>query len=61
MGISRFFRRAQWDRDRLEEIEPYVHIEADENMARGMCEEEAYAAARPKFGNSTLIREEIYA
>jgi hypothetical protein len=60
MGISRFFRRAQWDRDRLEEIESYVQIEADENRARGMREDEAYAAARRKFGNITLIREEIY-
>ncbi len=60
MGISRVFRRAQWDRDRLEEMESYVQIEADDNRARGMCEEEAYAAARRKFGNRTLIREEIY-
>ena len=60
MGISRFFRRAQWDRERLAEIESYVQIEADENIARGMRENEAYAAARRKFGNITLIREEIY-
>jgi predicted permease len=60
MGINRFFRRAQWDRERLAEIESYVQIEADENMARGMREKEAYAAARRKFGNITLIREEIY-
>jgi len=60
MGFRRFFRRAQWDRDRLREIESYVQMEADENMARGMCEDEAYAAARRKFGNITLIREEIY-
>lgn len=60
MGITRFFRRARWDRDRLQEIESYVQIEADENMARGMREDEAYAAARRKFGNITLIREEIY-
>jgi predicted permease len=60
MGISRFFRRAEWDRERLAEIESYVQIEADENMARGMRESEGYAAARRKFGNVTLIREEIY-
>jgi predicted permease len=60
MRISRFFRRAQWDRDRLGEIESYVEMEADENISRGMCEDEAYAAARRKFGNITLIREEIY-
>ena len=60
MPIGRFFRRAKWDRERLEELESYVRIETDENIARGMPEDEALAAARRKFGNSTLIREEIY-
>lgn len=60
MSISRFFRRAKWDRERLEEIESYVQIEADENIARGMDADEAYAAARRKFGNITLVREDIY-
>ncbi len=32
----------------------------DENVARGMNYEDAQAAARRKFGNSTRIREEIY-
>jgi predicted permease len=60
MPISRFFRRARWDRERLAEIESYVRIETDENIARGMPEGEARAAAQRKFGNSTLVREEIY-
>jgi predicted permease len=60
MGLGRFFRRAKWDRERLEEIESYVQIETDENIARGMPDGEARAAARRKLGNSTLIREEIY-
>ena len=60
MPIGRFFRRAKWDRERLEELESYVRIETDENIARGMPESEALAAARRKFGNSTLVREEIY-
>jgi predicted permease len=60
MGFGRFFRRAKWDRERLAEIESYVQIETDENIARGMHHREARAAARRKFGNSTLIREEIY-
>ena len=60
MGWGRFFRRAKWDRERLEEIESYVQIEMDDNIARGMPHAEARAAARRKFGNSTLIREEIY-
>jgi predicted permease len=61
MGLGRFFRRAKWDQERLEEIESYVQIETDENIARGMPYARARAAARRKFGNSTLIREEIYA
>jgi predicted permease len=60
MGLRRFIRRAKWDRERLAEIESYVQIETDENLARGMRHAEAHAAARRKFGNSTLIREEIY-
>src|SRR5215471_21190363 len=60
MSLSRFFRRKRWDRDRLEEIESYIQIETDENRARGMNADEAHAAARRKFGNSTRIREEIY-
>jgi predicted permease len=60
MGLGRFFRRAKWDRERLEEIESYVQIETDENIARGLESGEARAAAGRKFGNSTLIREEIY-
>jgi predicted permease len=60
MGFRRFFRRAKWDRERLEEIESHIQIETDENIARGMPHSQARAAARRKFGNSTRIREEIY-
>jgi predicted permease len=60
MSLGRFFRRAQWDRERLEEIESYVQTETDENIARGMSPDQARAAARRKLGNRTLISEEIY-
>src|SRR5215471_5980398 len=60
MSLRRFFRRKRWDRDRVEEIESYIQIETDENRARGMSDDEARAAARRKFGNSTRVREEIY-
>jgi putative ABC transport system permease protein len=60
MNWRYLFRRAKWDRERFEEIESYVRIETDENIARGMPETQARAAARRKLGNSTLIREEIY-
>lgn len=61
MSWWRFFRRAEWDRERTAEIDSYVQLETDENIARGMTEGEARAAARRKFGNSTRVREEIYA
>jgi predicted permease len=60
MTIGRFWRRTKWDRERGEEIESYVQIETDENIARGMPVEEARLAAQRKFGNATLVREEIY-
>jgi hypothetical protein len=60
MGLKRFFCRAEWDKERVAEIESYVQIETDENIARGMMPDEAYAAARRKFGNITRIREDIY-
>jgi predicted permease len=60
MTWLRYLRRRKWDRERREEIESYVQIETDENIARGMPAEEARFAARRKFGNATLVREEIY-
>lgn len=60
MSIRRFLRRSLWDRERSEEMESYLRIETDENVARGLPYDEARAAALRKLGNSTLIREEIY-
>ena len=60
MSLRRFLRRAQWDRERSEEMESYLRIETDENVGRGLSYDEARAAALRKLGNSTLIREEIY-
>jgi predicted permease len=60
VGWRRFWRRAKWDRERHEELESYIRIETDANIARGMLPEEARQAARKKLGNSTLVREEIY-
>jgi predicted permease len=56
----RFFRRRHWDEERARELEAYLAVEADENIARGMSPEEARYAAHRKLGNPTLIREEIY-
>ncbi len=60
MSWTRFFRRARWDRERSEEIDAYLQLETDQNIARGMPPGEARAAARRKFGNRSLVREEIY-
>jgi MacB-like periplasmic core domain/FtsX-like permease family len=60
MSWLRYFRRLSWDRERREEMDSYVQIETDENIARGMAAEEARLAAQRKFGNATLVREEIY-
>ena len=60
MAWQRFFRRTKWDRERSEEIESYIAIETDDNLARGMSPDAAAAAARRKFGNPTLVREDIY-
>ena len=34
MGWLRFFRRSHWDRERREELESYIAIETDDNIAR---------------------------
>jgi len=60
MSWTRFFRRHYWDQERARELETYLEIETDENIARGMSPEEARYAACRKLGNTTLIREEVY-
>jgi hypothetical protein len=60
MGITRFFRRRDWDDERRRELESYVDIETDANIARGYSAGDARARALRKLGNPTLVREEIY-
>src|SRR3974390_1117519 len=60
MSLRRFCRRAQWDRERSQEIDSYLRSETDENVARGQPYDQARAAALRKLGNRTLLREEIY-
>ena len=56
----RFFRRKHWHAERSRELDSYLQMETDDNVARGLSPEEARYAARRKLGNPTLIREEIY-
>jgi len=60
MSWRRFLRRRWWDDERAREIAAYLENETADNIARGMPPAEAAAAARRKFGNPGLVREEIY-
>src|SRR5262245_18803870 len=60
MSLKRFLRRDRWDDERARELEAYLEIETDDNIARGMTPRDARLAARRKLGNITLVREEIY-
>jgi putative ABC transport system permease protein len=60
MGWTRYFRREHWDEERERELQTYLEIETEENIARGMTPKEARYAARRKLGNPAQIREEIY-
>jgi predicted permease len=60
MSWRRFLRRAEWDAERARELESYLRIETDDNIARGMTPEAAHAAAARKLGNVTRVREDIY-
>ena len=60
MNWLRFFRRNFWDEERARELQAYLEMETDDNIARGMGPDEARYAARRKLGNPLQIREEIY-
>ena len=59
MSWLRFLRRSRWDDERKRELESYVDLETDNNIARGMAPRDARAAALRKFGHPTLVREEV--
>ncbi len=60
MVWTRFFRRSRRDDDAAREIASYIAIETDDNIARGLAPQAARDAAVRKFGNTALVREEIY-
>jgi len=45
MSWTRFFRRRRWDEERARELQSYLEMETDENVARGLPPEEARDAA----------------
>src|ERR1700749_2861989 len=58
--LLRYFKRRQRDRDFASEIEAYLQHEIDDNIARGMDPQHAAWAAKRKFGNITLAREDAH-
>jgi hypothetical protein len=56
----RFFRGADRDTESARDIQFCLATETSDNIAPGVSPEQAAAATRRKFGNSTLIREEIF-
>ncbi len=60
MNWHRFWQRNRRDEDLAREIESYVAHEIDDNISRGMSEEEAWYASQRKFGNATSVREQVY-
>ena len=60
MGLRRFFRRAAWDAERVEEMEAHLRLMVDDYIADGLTPEEARRRARLAFGNTQTVREDIY-
>jgi predicted permease len=60
MSWRRFFHRTRRDAELAKDIQFYLDAEMEDNVARGMHPDEAREHARRKFGNTTLIREEVY-
>ena len=58
--LRRRLLRKDWELERACEIEAHLEMETEENLARGMLPAQAREAARRKFGNVTLVREEIF-
>jgi predicted permease len=60
MGLRRFFRRRLKDEEVNLEMENHIALECDENVARGMSQEEARRQAYLKFGSPRRVREDLW-
>jgi predicted permease len=60
MRVRRFFRRDAEHDDVAREIESHISHEIDDNLARGMSEEEARRQAYIKFGNPQTVIEDVW-
>lgn len=60
MSLRKYFRRKRDDAEVTSEMEQHLAQECEENVARGMTEEEARRKAYLKFGNPVRVREELW-
>jgi len=60
MSLRRFLHRRRWDEERVREVEAHLAEEIEANRARGLTPQEARRQAYIKFGNPTVVREEIW-
>jgi hypothetical protein len=60
MSWLRLFRRKKADAELQEEITAYLAAEMEENIARGMSEEESWRQANIKFGSRQRVREILW-
>jgi putative ABC transport system permease protein len=60
MRWLKFLRRRQKDAEMQEELVGYLAAEMEENVARGMPDEEALRQAKIKLGNSQKFREHLW-
>ena len=60
MGLRRFFLRRREDADLAQELEAHIAHRVDENVARGMSEDEARRQACLKLGSPRRLREDVW-
>ncbi len=60
MNLKRFFTRRAADADLSQELEAHIQHEVDDNLARGMSEEDARRQARLKLGSVRRVREAVW-
>ena len=61
VGIVNLFSRSAVDREIDDELRSHIELRIDDNIAAGMSPEEARRDALLRFGNSTLLKEQVSA
>src|SRR5947207_3389292 len=57
-SLAVLLHRDQFHRDLEEEMQRHLEMQSEENADDGMASSEAQIAAKRRFGNATLLREE---